>query len=122
MEYGIRVRFRRAADVEELLRRLVDLEEVCCPFLRFSVEAVTDQLTLTVSPMPSRPGVMSSEELDVWGSAGQRPGKGTACGHRLGNSPHRLGNAGSQLGRRIRHSRERTYTVTIMVTEHAGNR
>jgi hypothetical protein len=48
MPGGVRLRFRREAGVEEELRRLVDLEAACCPFLVFGVEPASEELVLSV--------------------------------------------------------------------------
>jgi hypothetical protein len=46
---GVSLRYRRDANVEGELRRLIALEIECCAFLGFDLEERPDHLSLTVS-------------------------------------------------------------------------
>ena len=53
MREGVQLRFRREPGVEEQLRRLVDLEGACCPFLVFAIEPASEELVVSVrGPAP----------------------------------------------------------------------
>jgi hypothetical protein len=62
MTGGVHLRFRRQPGVEAELRRLVELERACCPFLAFSVESATDELLLSVRG----PAWAANHDRDGW--------------------------------------------------------
>jgi hypothetical protein len=43
------LRFRRDADGEKNLKELVALEQECCPFLTFALDALPGEMVLTIS-------------------------------------------------------------------------
>ncbi len=45
---GVRARLRGGAEVELALRRLIELEGECCPFLDFALDREGDELVLEV--------------------------------------------------------------------------
>jgi hypothetical protein len=45
---GAESRYRRSAEIEAELRRLVALEAACCAFLAFDLESTEEELRLTV--------------------------------------------------------------------------
>jgi MerR family transcriptional regulator, copper efflux regulator len=45
---GAQARFAGSAEVERALRRLIELEGECCPFLDFALEREGDELVLDV--------------------------------------------------------------------------
>jgi hypothetical protein len=72
-ERGSRVRFRAAAGVEAALRRIVDAERECCPFLDLSLSVDGPDLALFIGgPQEAAPMIREIAEALAGRQAGTR--------------------------------------------------